>query len=80
MQSQDIQIDQVVQLAALAVMTNAAYFLGKVFSPGYRSNGNPGKPPEQAELLRKFAELNPEAQRGAIRYIAEMRKGYKKTT
>jgi len=72
-----VNIYAIVQLAALAVITNAAYSLGKLCSPG-RSNGNPGKPPEQTELLRKFAELNPEAQRGAIRYIKEMRKGYKK--
>ncbi|GAH81564.1 unnamed protein product, partial [marine sediment metagenome] len=28
----------------------------------------------------KFLKLNPEAQRGAIRYIEEMREGYKKKT
>ncbi|GAI73880.1 unnamed protein product, partial [marine sediment metagenome] len=44
-------LDQIVALAALAVMTKAAYSLGKVFSPGHRSNGNSGNPKEQAELL-----------------------------
>ncbi|MBA7477661.1 hypothetical protein ES707_13075 [subsurface metagenome] len=77
MQGENVQINEIIQLAALVLMMGSVTFLGKVFPPG-RSNGNPGKPPEQAELLKKFAELNPEAQRGAIRYIDEMRKGYKK--
>lgn len=76
MQSQGVQINQIVALAALAVMTSTASFLGKVFSPGHRSNGNPQKP--EAELIKKFMQLNPEAQRGAIHYVEEMRKGYKK--
>lgn len=70
--------NQIVALAALAVMTKAAYSLGKLYSPKPKSNPAAGMPGEQAELLKKFAELNPEAQRGAIRYIEEMRKGYKK--
>jgi len=70
-------LDQIVALAALAVMTKVAYSLGKAYSPS-RSNGNSENPKEEAELLKKFAELNPEAQRGAIRYIKEMRKGYDK--
>jgi len=72
-------LDQIVALAALAVMTKAAYSLGKAYSPG-RSNGSSENPKEQAELLDKFLKLNPEAQRGAIRYIEEMREGYKKKT
>ncbi|GAI98976.1 unnamed protein product [marine sediment metagenome] len=72
-------LDQIVALAALAVMTKVAYSLDKAYSPG-RSNGNSENPKEQAELLDKFLKLNPEAQRGAIRYIEEMREGYKKKT
>lgn len=78
MQGQNFQIDQIVGLAVLAVMTKAAYSLGKVYSPKVEISP-PVKPEEQTELLKKFAELNPEAQRGAIRYIEEMRKGYQKT-
>jgi len=78
MQGQGIQINEIIQLAALALMIGSVTFLGKVFSPGYRSNGNPQKPEEQAELIKKFMQLNPEAQRGAISYIEKMRKGYKK--
>ncbi len=72
-------LDQIVQLAALAVMTKVAYSLGKAYSPS-RSNGSSGKLPEEAELLGKFLKLNPEAQRGTIRYIEEMREGYRKKT
>ena len=70
-------LDQIVALAALAVLTKVAYSLGKAYSPG-RSNGNPEKPQEQAELLKKFKEFNPELQRGMLSYAERMRKGYKK--
>ena len=79
MQSQGVQINEIIQLAALVLLIGSVTFLGKVFSPGHRSNGNPEKPKEQDELVKKFMQLNPEAQRGAISYIEEMRKGYKKT-
>jgi len=78
MQGESVQINEIIQLAALALMIGSVTFLGKVFSPGYRSNGNPGKPEGQDELVKKFMELNPEAQRGTISYIEKMRKGYKK--
>lgn len=78
MQGQNLQISQIVALAALAVMTRVAYFLGKVYSPGYTGSNHPKKP-EESELLKEFSRLNPEAQRGAIRYVKEMRKGYQKT-
>jgi len=69
--------NQIVALAALAVMTKAAYSLDKISSPRVEINP-PVAPKEQAELLDKFLKLNPEAQRGAIRYIEEMRKGFQK--
>ena len=79
MQGQNVQINEVIQLAALAVMTKAAYSLGKAFSPG-RGNGNSENPKEESELLKKFMEFNPELQRGALKYASEMREGYKKKT
>ena len=79
MQGENIQINQIVQLAALALLIGSAVFLGKVCSPGYSSTGSNHEPEGQTELLREFSRLNPEAQRGAIRYIEEMRKGYQKT-
>lgn len=77
MQGQDFQIDQIVQVAILAVMTNTAYVLDKAFSQKVEIS-HPVKREDEAELLEKFAQLNPEAQRGAIRYIEKMRKGYQK--
>ena len=79
MQGENFQINQIVGLAALAVMTKAAYSLGKAYSPG-RSNGNSKNPKEQAELLKKFMGFNPELQRGMISYAERMRRGYKKGT
>lgn len=75
MQGQDLQINQIIQLTALALMLGMASYLGTAHSP--KSKSNPGNP-EQSELLREFSQLNPEAQRGAIRYIKEMRKRYQK--
>ena len=78
MQGQGVQvIDQLTGFIALALMLGMASYLGTAYSP--KSKSNPGNPGEKTELLKKFAELNPEAQRGAISYIEEMRKGYKKT-
>ena len=77
MQGQNFQVNQIVGLAALAVMTKAAYSLGEVFSPG-RSNDNSENPNEEAELLKKFMEFNPELQRGMIAYAERMRKGYRR--
>ncbi len=70
--------DQIVLLAALAVMLGTAYSLDKISSP--KPNPGVGNPGEQTELLKKFMELNPEAQRGVICYIEQMRKGYKNLT
>ena len=75
MQGEDIQVNQMVALAALALMLGVASYLGAAYSP--KSNPGVGNP-EEKELLREFSQLNPEAQRGAIRYIKEMRKGYQK--
>ncbi|MBA7534594.1 hypothetical protein ES705_26843 [subsurface metagenome] len=72
-------LDQIVALAALALMLGTARSLDKISSPRVEINP-PVAPKEQAELLDKFLKLNPEAQRGAIRYIEEMREGYKKKT
>ena len=69
-------LDQIVALAALAVMASTAYSLDKACSPS-RSNGNSENPKEQAELLKKFMEFNPDLQRGMISYAERMRKGYK---
>ncbi|NVM24212.1 MAG: hypothetical protein HWN68_20840 [Desulfobacterales bacterium] len=65
-------------MAALAVMTSTACSLDKACSRNLKSNPGADNPGEQAELLKKFAELNPEAQRGALAYIEKMRKGYEK--
>jgi len=78
MQGENIQINQIIQLTALALMIGSVTFLGKVCSPGYRSNGNSENPKEAAELLKKFMGFNPELQRGMISYAERMRKGYQK--
>lgn len=77
MQSQGVQVvDQVTSFITLILMIGMASYLGVTYSP--KSNPGAGNPGEQAELLKKFAELNPEAQHGAIRYVEKMRKGYEK--
>lgn len=76
MQGEGVQINQIVSLTALALMLGMASYLGAAYSS--KSKSNPGNPGER-ELLKEFSQLNPEAQRGAIRYIKEMRKGYRKT-
>ena len=78
MQSESVQIiDQLTSFIALALMLGMASSLGAAYSP--KSNPGAGNPGEKTQLLKKFMQLNPEAQRGAISYIEEMRKGYKKT-
>jgi len=59
----------------LAVVTNAVYALGKMCSPrpGPEAAGSEG-----VELVREFSRLNPELQRGALKYAAEVRKAYQK--
>ena len=80
MQGQGVQvIEQVTSFIALLLMLGMASYLGVTYSPKSKSNPGAGDSGEQAELFKKFAELNPEAQRGAISYIEEMRKGYKTT-
>jgi len=76
MQGEGVQINQIIQLTALALMLGMASYLGSAYSP--KSKSNPGNPGER-ELLKEFSQLNPEAQRGAIRYIKEMRKRYQGT-
>lgn len=71
--------NQIVSLAVLALMTKAAYSLDKISSPRVEISPQV-KPEEQVELLDKFLKLNPEAQRGAIEYIEQMREGYRKKT
>lgn len=79
MQGEGIQvIDQLTSLIALALMLGMASSLGAAYSPKSKNNPGVDNPGGQAELLKKFMELNPEAQRGAISYIEKMRKGYKK--
>ncbi|MBA7506505.1 hypothetical protein ES706_05196 [subsurface metagenome] len=68
--------EQIANLAVLGIVLSTTYSLNKVSSPKVKTR--PPNPSEQAELLDKFLKLNPEAQRGAIRYIEEMRMGYKK--
>ena len=78
MQGEGIQvIDQLTGFIALALMLGMASYLGAAYSPNPKTNPEGGNPGE-SELLREFKQLNPEAQRGAIRYIREMRKGYQK--
>lgn len=77
MQGEGVQINQIVSLTALVLMLGMASYLGAASSP--KSKSNPGNPGGQTELLREFSQLNPEAQRGAIRYIKKMRKGFQRT-
>ena len=80
MQSESVQvINQLTGFIALALMLGMASSLGAAYSPSLKSNLGVGNPGEKTQLLKKFTEFNPEAQRGAIRYVEEMRKGYKKT-
>ena len=77
MQGQNFQIDQIVNLAALALMLNTGFALDKACSP--KSKSNPGNP-EESELLKEFSQLNPELQHGVLKYASEIREGYKKKT
>lgn len=72
-------LSQIVAFATLAVMTSTAYSLDRAFSPKVKTSP-PVTPKEQAELLREFMKLNPELQRGVLKYASEMRGGYKKKT
>ena len=75
MQGQGVQVvDQLTSFISLLLMLGMASYLGSAYSP--KSKSNPGTPGER-ELLKEFSRLNPEAQRGAIRYIKKMRKGYR---
>ena len=78
MQGQNVQINEIIQLAALVLLLGSITFLGKVFSPGHRSNGNTQKPEGQGELVKKFMDFNPDLQRGMLSYAERMRKGYGK--
>lgn len=79
MQGQSVQVDQIVALTALVLMLGMTSYLGAAYSPKLKSNPEAGNPGEQAELLKKFMQLNPELQRGALKYASEMREGYKKS-
>lgn len=67
--------EQIVNLAALAIMLGAAYSLDRACFPKVESSSQV-EPKEQAELLDQFLKLNPEAQRGALQYVRRMRAGY----
>jgi len=71
-------IDQLTGFIALALMLGMAFYLGLAYSPNPTKRNPKAGNPGESELIREFSQLNPEAQRGAIRYIKEMRKGYQK--
>jgi hypothetical protein len=50
-------LNQIVSLAALAVMTKAAYSLGEVYSPGDISREHPKEPDEGSGLEEFIARL-----------------------
>lgn len=79
MQSEGVPVvDQVTGFLSLILMLRMASFMLVSYPPMIKSNPAAGNNGEQTELLKKFSELNPEAQRGAIRYVEKMRKGYRK--
>ena len=61
-------------------MLGMASYLGVAYSPKLKSNPEAGDPGEESELVKKFVELNPELQRGALKYASEMRESYEKTS
>lgn len=78
MQGQDFQVSQIVELAALLVMIDAAYILGAAYSPSLKTNPRVGNPEEQTELLKKFMQLPAPLQRGCLKYASEMRHSYQR--
>lgn len=70
------KFNQFVSLLAVLLVVDAGFAMDKAFSPKVKTN--PAKTEEQVELLDKFLKLNPEARRGAIQYVEQMRNGYKK--
>ena len=71
MQGQGLQIEDAPGLLALAVMTHAAYAMGKTFSP----RRNPVKTEEQA-LEEEFRALPLPLKRGCLKYARELRQKY----
>lgn len=69
---------QIAQLAALAIILKGGYSMDRALAPHHSSNSDPVDSNAQALLLSEFRQLNPEAQRGTIQYIQQMRKGYQK--
>lgn len=69
--------NQLVSLLAIVLVVDAGLVMGKVSSPKVEIS-LPMKSAERTDLLERFAEFNPEAQRGAIHYIEKMRKRYQK--
>lgn len=79
MQSQGVQVVQeLTSFIALLWMLGMASYLGSAFSLNPKINPRGDNPGEQAELLKKFMEFNPELQRGMIAYAEKIRKGYQK--
>ncbi len=78
MQGENIQVSQIVELAALVVMIDAAYILGAAYSPSLKGNPKAANPGEQTELLKKFMQLPVPLQRGCLKYADEMRHSYQR--
>ena len=70
--------NQLVSLLAVVLVVDAGLVMSKTSSPRAEISA-PVKSKEDAELLKKFAQLNPELQRGVLRYAKGMRSGYKRT-
>lgn len=71
-----MNINEIVQLAALILMIGTATTLAKVCSPGSISGTH--KSEGESELLKKFSEYPPQLQHGMLSYAEEMRRSYQK--
>jgi len=67
------QIVELNRLLASLLVVDSAIAMSKIGAP--RKNGIQR---ETAELVKEFLQLNPELQRGCLRYAERMRKGYHK--
>ncbi|NVM21743.1 MAG: hypothetical protein HWN68_08185 [Desulfobacterales bacterium] len=71
-----MNIYEIVQLAALALMIGSATALAKICSPGSISGNQESE--GEGERLKKFSEYSPQLQRGMLSYAERMRKSYQK--
>jgi len=67
------QITELTQLLSSLLVVDSTIAMSRIGTS--RKNGNQR---ETVELVKEFLQLNPELQRGCLRYAERMRKGYRR--